>query len=94
MFAMDFVDCPSPNYDERALPVTMIVLNYTGMPDCQGALDRQRARAQGQHPHPRRRRGCRLVAGAASGHGDDQHEGTAKGATGRKEEVGHGECGW
>ena len=40
MRAMDFVDCPSPNFDERALPVTMIVLHYTGMPDCQGALDR------------------------------------------------------
>ena len=37
---MDFVDRPSPNYDERALPVTMIVLHYTGMPDCQGAMDR------------------------------------------------------
>ena len=39
---MDFVDRPSPNFDERALPVTMIVLHYTGMPDCQGALDRMR----------------------------------------------------
>ena len=37
---MEFVDRPSPNFDERALPVTMIVLHYTGMPDCQGALDR------------------------------------------------------
>jgi len=37
---MDFVDRPSPNFDERALPVTMIVLHYTGMPDCRGALDR------------------------------------------------------
>src|SRR3954467_14803954 len=40
MVAMDFVDRPSPNFDERALPVSMIVLHYTGMPDCQGALDR------------------------------------------------------
>jgi len=31
---------PSPNHDERALPVSMIVLHYTGMPDCEGALDR------------------------------------------------------
>ena len=31
---------PSPNFDERALPVSMIVLHYTGMPDAQGALDR------------------------------------------------------
>ena len=37
---MDWIDRPSPNFDERALPVTMIVLHYTGMPDCQGAIDR------------------------------------------------------
>ena len=37
---MDFIDLPSPNFDERALPVSMIVLHYTGMPDCQSALDR------------------------------------------------------
>jgi N-acetylmuramoyl-L-alanine amidase len=37
---MDFVDLPSPNFDERTLPVSMIVLHYTGMPDAQGALDR------------------------------------------------------
>ena len=37
---MDFVERPSPNFDERALPVSMIVLHYTGMPDAEGALDR------------------------------------------------------
>ncbi|MEO7563643.1 MAG: N-acetylmuramoyl-L-alanine amidase, partial [Sphingomicrobium sp.] len=37
---MDMIDLPSPNFDERKLPVSMIVLHYTGMPDCQGALDR------------------------------------------------------
>ena len=37
---MEFVDRPSPNFDERALPVSMIVLHYTGMPDCEGALAR------------------------------------------------------
>ena len=37
---MDFIERLSPNFDERALPVTMIVLHYTGMPDCDGALDR------------------------------------------------------
>jgi N-acetylmuramoyl-L-alanine amidase len=31
---------PSPNHDARALPVSMIVLHYTGMPDAAGALDR------------------------------------------------------
>ncbi|HEV2044632.1 MAG TPA: N-acetylmuramoyl-L-alanine amidase, partial [Sphingomicrobium sp.] len=28
---MDPIDAPSPNFDDRALPVTMIVLHYTGM---------------------------------------------------------------
>ena len=35
-----FIDRPSPNFDARALPVSMIVLHYTGMPDFAGALDR------------------------------------------------------
>jgi N-acetylmuramoyl-L-alanine amidase len=33
------IDCPSPNFDERKLPVSMVVLHYTGMPDAAGALD-------------------------------------------------------
>ena len=37
---LDVIERPSPNFDERALPVSMIVLHYTGMPDAQGALDR------------------------------------------------------
>jgi N-acetylmuramoyl-L-alanine amidase len=37
---MDFIERPSPKFDERALPVSMIVLHYTGMPDAEGALDR------------------------------------------------------
>ena len=36
----DFIDRPSPNFDERQLPISMIVLHYTGMPDAEGALDR------------------------------------------------------
>ena len=36
----EFIERPSPNFDERQLPVSMIVLHYTGMPDMQGALDR------------------------------------------------------
>jgi N-acetylmuramoyl-L-alanine amidase len=36
----DFIERPSPNFDERQLPVSMIVLHYTGMPDAEGALDR------------------------------------------------------
>ena len=39
---IDCIDRPSPNFDERQLPVSMIVLHYTGMPDMQGALDRLR----------------------------------------------------
>ena len=34
------IDTPSPNWDERALPVTMIVLHYTGMADVDGAVAR------------------------------------------------------
>lgn len=29
----------SPNFDERKLPVTMLVLHYTGMPDAHSAID-------------------------------------------------------
>ena len=38
--AMEIHERPSPNFDERTLPVSMIVLHYTGMPDAQSALDR------------------------------------------------------
>ena len=31
---------PSPNFDERDAPITMIVLHYTGMQDAQSAVDR------------------------------------------------------
>ncbi len=34
------IDTPSPNFDERVLPVTMVVLHYTGMPDAASALAR------------------------------------------------------
>ena len=37
---LNFIERPSPNFDERQLPVSMIVLHYTGMPDAEGALDR------------------------------------------------------
>jgi len=37
---MDIIDRPSPNFDERMLPVSMIVLHYTGMPDAESALNR------------------------------------------------------
>jgi len=35
-----WIDRPSPNSDERALPVTMLVLHYTGMQDAESALAR------------------------------------------------------
>ena len=34
------IDTPSPNFDERVLPITMVVLHYTGMPDAASALAR------------------------------------------------------
>jgi N-acetylmuramoyl-L-alanine amidase len=33
------IETPSPNFDERKLPVTMLVLHYTGMPDAASALN-------------------------------------------------------
>jgi N-acetylmuramoyl-L-alanine amidase len=33
-------EAPSPNFDERTLPVSMLVLHYTGMESGQAALDR------------------------------------------------------
>ena len=37
---MDFIDTPSPNFDARALPVSMVVLHYTGMIDGASAIQR------------------------------------------------------
>jgi len=37
---MVIVESPSPNFDDRALPVSMIVLHYTGMQDAAGAIAR------------------------------------------------------
>jgi len=34
------IECPSPNWDERSLPVSMIVLHYTGMVDAAAAITR------------------------------------------------------
>lgn len=36
------IDCPSPNFDERDLPISMLVLHYTGMVDAASAIDRLR----------------------------------------------------
>lgn len=32
------IETPSPNFDDRALPVSMLVLHYTGMPDAASAI--------------------------------------------------------
>jgi N-acetylmuramoyl-L-alanine amidase len=37
---MDVIDCPSPNYDERSVPVSILVLHYTGMEDGPSAIRR------------------------------------------------------
>jgi N-acetylmuramoyl-L-alanine amidase len=34
------IDTPSPNFDERTLPVSMLVLHYTGMIDAAAAIQR------------------------------------------------------
>ena len=34
------IETPSPNFDERMLPVTMVVLHYTGMQDAASAIAR------------------------------------------------------
>lgn len=33
-----FIETSSPNFDDRSLPITMIVLHYTGMPDAPSAI--------------------------------------------------------
>jgi N-acetylmuramoyl-L-alanine amidase len=48
---MDFIERPSPNFDERALPISMIDLHNTGMPDAQGALDRLTSPEAGVSSH-------------------------------------------
>ncbi|WEK42836.1 MAG: N-acetylmuramoyl-L-alanine amidase [Candidatus Sphingomonas colombiensis] len=39
---MKVIEAPSPNFDERSLPITMIVLHYTGMQDGESAITRLR----------------------------------------------------
>lgn len=34
------IDCPSPNHNERLLPISMLVLHYTGMESADAALKR------------------------------------------------------
>lgn len=39
---MNFIDAPSPNFDDRGRPVDMIILHYTGMRSGAEALERLR----------------------------------------------------
>jgi len=39
---MTFIDTPSPNHDERTLPISLVVLHYTGMETGADALARMR----------------------------------------------------
>ena len=38
----DIIDAPSPNFDERDQPISMVVLHYTGMEDAASAIARLR----------------------------------------------------
>jgi N-acetylmuramoyl-L-alanine amidase len=40
--ALPIVDLPSPNHDERGMPVDMLILHYTGMKTAGEAIDRLR----------------------------------------------------
>ena len=39
---MTIIEAPSPNFDERLLPISMLVLHYTGMQDAESAIARLR----------------------------------------------------
>jgi N-acetylmuramoyl-L-alanine amidase len=36
----EIIECPSPNHDARKLPISILVLHYTGMPDAASAIER------------------------------------------------------
>jgi N-acetylmuramoyl-L-alanine amidase len=38
----EIIDAPSPNFDDRSLPISMLVLHYTGMVDAASAISRLR----------------------------------------------------
>ena len=40
MADLRIIDTPSPNYDDRTAPITMLVLHYTGMQSCDAAIAR------------------------------------------------------
>ncbi|HHI88691.1 MAG TPA: N-acetylmuramoyl-L-alanine amidase [Hellea balneolensis] len=42
---MEIIEAPSPNFDERALAISMLVLHYTGMKDGPAALSHMQSKA-------------------------------------------------
>ena len=48
---MKITETPSPNFNERKLPVSILVLHYTGMESGAAALDRLREREAGVSAH-------------------------------------------
>ena len=68
----EILDAPSPNFDDRDQPVSMVVLHYTGMQDGASAIARLRdpeagvsshyvVAEDGRDPPPRRRGQARLA---------------------------------
>ena len=49
--AMTMIEAPSPTFDERSLPVSMIVLHYTGMKTGEAAIARLRDAEAGVSAH-------------------------------------------
>ena len=47
----EIIDVPSPNFDDRDQPVSMVVLHYTGMPDGPSAIARLRDPKSGVSSH-------------------------------------------
>jgi N-acetylmuramoyl-L-alanine amidase len=47
----EIIEAPSPNFDERQLSVTMLVLHYTGMQDAATAIQRLRSPDSGVSAH-------------------------------------------
>lgn len=48
---LHIIEAPSPNFDARALPISMIVLHYTGMQSAEAAIERLRDPDAGVSSH-------------------------------------------
>lgn len=48
---MDFVETPSVNFDDRKLPVSILVMHYTGMADAASAIERLTSAEGGVSAH-------------------------------------------